>query len=124
MGEAAALLLVDDDPAVLRLMERILARSEDWEATTAVDAESARSAARATLPRVAVIDLGLQPGGGVALGQVLREDHPELGLIFVSGAPPESADREWIDSAGAHFLGKPFGPAPFMSLIEAAGAKR
>ena len=124
MGKGAPLLLVDDDPAVMRLMERILARG-DWDVTTAADPGSARTAARATPPRVAVIDLGLKPGGGVALAQALRENHPELGLVFASGAPPDNADREWIDSAGAHFLGKPFGPANLLRAVEdAAGADR
>ncbi len=119
MGEGAALLLVDDDPAVLRLMARILVRAE-WDVATAVDAEAARSAAAASAPRVAVVDLGLLPEGGVSLARELQQAHPDIGLVFVSGAPPGTDDRNWIVSVGAQYVGKPFGPDPLLRAVAAA----
>jgi DNA-binding response OmpR family regulator len=102
-------------------MERLLAR-ENWAVMTASHAEAAHVAAAATPPRVAVIDLGL-PGGGVSLASDLREAHPEVGLLFVSGAPPSPEDQAYIDSTDARFLRKPFAPESLVSTVaDAAGS--
>ncbi len=119
MGEGAPLLLVDDEPAVVHVMELLLARA-NWAVTTVTDAEAAREAATASPPSVAVIDLGLKPAGGISLARELREADPDVALVFVSGAPPAPEDQASIDSLGAHFVGKPFSPEVFLATVAEA----
>lgn len=123
MAEGESLLLVDDDPAVVRILVRLLARA-NWDVTTATHAGAAHVAAEATPPRVAVIDLGL-PGGGVSLASELRKLHPDVALVFLSGAPPPPEDQAFIDSTDARFVSKPFAVEALLSTVaEVTGSAR
>ncbi len=117
MGEGR-LLLVDDDPAVSRLMQRVLERA-GWTVQSHGEAADAVAAAEAAAPAIAVIDLGLHPDGGIALARSLRAVVPGLPLLFVSGAPPDPEQSAWLDEAGAHFVAKPFSPAGLTEVVTA-----
>jgi len=112
----APLLLVEDDPAVGRLMGRVLERA-GWAPVLCAEPGEARAAARRQPPGVAVIDLGFGPDGGIALARELRAQVPGVPLLFVSGSPPSPAEREWIDEAGACFLSKPFSPDGLTDVV-------
>ena len=116
MPGKADLLLVEDDPVVERLMVRIL-DTAGWTVTSVGTADEALAA---PAPRVAVVDLGIGSGGGVALGERLHAREPGLPLVFVSGTAPEDPDRAWIESARARFLGKPFSPCELLAAVDAA----
>ena len=116
MSGESDLLLVEDDPVVERLMVRILDMA-GWTVTSVATGDAALAA---SAPRVAVVDLGIEPDGGIALGERLRDRQSGLPLVFVSGNPPEGADRAWLESAGARFLAKPFSPTELIAAVEAA----
>ena len=116
MPGESGLLLVEDDPVVERLMVRIL-DTAGWAVTSVATADAALAA---PAPCIAVVDLGIEPEGGVVLGELLRAREPGLPLVFVSGNPPDGADRAWIVAAEAHFVAKPFSPGELIAAVEAA----
>ena len=68
--------LVDDDPAILRALERLLG-AEGFETRSYLDAASFLYAHDPALPGCAVIDLGLQTTNGLALQEELEHDRSE-----------------------------------------------
>ncbi len=68
---AVSILIVDDDPDFLALASRVV-RSQGGEVVaTAVDAASALTAANATRPQAALVDVGLPDRDGIELGTEL-----------------------------------------------------
>ena len=84
---ARTLLLVDDDPAILRGLKWSF---EDWEVHTASDRESALRQVKAHRPAVVTLDLGLPPApddaveGLRTLAEILAAA-PDTKVIVVTG---------------------------------------
>ena len=68
---ALSVLVVDDDPTFLSLAARILEGIGVEVVATAQDAEAAITAAQATRPQAALVDVGLPYGDGIALAHEL-----------------------------------------------------
>jgi DNA-binding NarL/FixJ family response regulator len=68
-----SVLIVDDDPPFLILATRILTQAGLEVVATARDAAGAVSAANATKPDAALVDVGLPDRGGVELAYELAE---------------------------------------------------
>jgi DNA-binding NarL/FixJ family response regulator len=68
-----SVLIVDDDRTFLRLTTRILTQAGFEVVATAEDAAGAVSAANATKPDAALVDVGLPDRGGVDLAYELAE---------------------------------------------------
>jgi signal transduction histidine kinase/ActR/RegA family two-component response regulator len=77
-------LLVDDN-ADGREMMRIALQSAGHEVASAAEGEAALVTAAALEPDVAVLDIGLPGIDGYALARLLREKHPRLRLIALTG---------------------------------------
>jgi DNA-binding response OmpR family regulator len=80
---SAEVLIVDDDAAILRMLQRTLS-AEGYEVTTAGDGGNALAAIERTTPDLVVLDLGLPDLDGLAVCRRLRDK----GL-----APPALARR-------------------------------
>ena len=120
-------LLMDDEPAVLRTTEAMLVRN-GYEVLTAGDGDEAvrvlrdeRSARRGV--DIAILDLTIRGGGGGREAVVrLREIAPELVSIAASGY----SDDDVLQNARGHGfdagLAKPFAMQDLLRTIEAACA--
>jgi DNA-binding NarL/FixJ family response regulator len=72
-GMSRSILVVDDDPTFLSLATRILTQAGLEVVATAADAAGAVSAANATKPDAALVDVGLPDREGVNLAYELAE---------------------------------------------------
>ncbi|MCW3032531.1 MAG: hypothetical protein QOK19_609 [Solirubrobacteraceae bacterium] len=70
---SGSILIVDDDPSFLSLATRILTQAGLAVVATAEDATGAVSAANATRPDAALVDVGLPDREGVELAYELAE---------------------------------------------------
>jgi PAS domain S-box-containing protein len=103
------LLLVEDEPAVRRIVARTL-RSRGYRVFEAEDGLSALEVAASLENEIDVLvsDLVMPRMGGVELAAKLQSSLPELRVLFVSGhAGPGDAAAE-RDVRNARFLQKPF----------------
>lgn len=100
--------VVEDDPAVQRLLVRLL-ESAGWRVRAFAALEAARAATLAGLPDLLLTDLSLPDGSGVELIRQVRARAPDLPILVVSGLADER-DRDRAEAAGADdYLAKPFG---------------
>lgn len=102
-------LVVDDEPAILHAIGRVL-RREGIDVVTAGDAEEALRALDASPAHAVLLDVHLPGMSGTALGAEVIRRWPALAgrLLFVSGDPSLTLDDLPPGCRGARLLPKPF----------------
>jgi len=111
-------LVVDDEPQILRAL-RINLTTRGYEVTTAATGAGALRAVAERAPDVIVLDLGLPDMDGTQVLGGLRgwTDVP----VIVLSARTDSADKVAALDAGADdYLTKPFGMEEFLARLRAA----
>ncbi|MHA6783586.1 response regulator [Pseudonocardia saturnea] len=111
-------LVVDDDPQILRAL-RINLAAHGYDVTVAADGAGALRAAAAAQPDVVVLDLGLPDLDGTEVIAGLRGWTPVP--IIVLSARVESTDKVRALDAGADdYVTKPFGMAELLARLRAS----
>lgn len=122
-------LAVDDEPQVLQLIVRCL-RSEGFEVLGAHSrAEAEKTAETLGAIDVLVTDIFLGDGWGGELAFRLREEHPALAVVFISGRAAEDPILRHGIQDHMVFLEKPFtmvglSEAVHRAISQAPGAPR
>ncbi|MCP5029729.1 MAG: response regulator [Actinomycetia bacterium] len=101
------ILLVEDEPAVLALVAEILRRAGHDVLEASSGSEAVAVAALAGAIDLLVTDVVLGGPSGLELAARLREERPELPVLFVSGYAAIS-ERDHGPDEDRHFLRKPF----------------
>jgi two-component system OmpR family response regulator len=109
------ILVVDDDPAILRLVRELL-RVEGYEVSVASNAASMRRLLSRERIDLVVLDLLMPGANGLALARELHE-HSNVGIIILSGKK-ETVDRVIGLEIGADdYVVKPFDPRELMARV-------
>ncbi len=116
-------LVIDDDPLVLELIQIIL-ESEGHEVTILASADQALEQARAVQPDLVFLDIVMQTRHGLEVLAELRETMPQLPVVLLSGAVTQVEDMPAIARGlGAHaFLEKPFDAQKLLDLVNGVDA--
>ena len=114
---SSRVLLVDDDPAIVRLLE-VNFRISGFEVETVSRGDEAVRRATASPPDAIVMDVMMPGLSGYDACRLLREE-PLLAstpVVFLTARPPDESDR--IDELGpVDLLAKPFDPAGLVELV-------
>ena len=101
-------LLVDDDPGLLRAMARFLGNVKDFTIYKAADGFEAGTAVEVYNPDIVVLDLRLPGIDGFDVCAKIRKRRKDVGIIAVTGFDTPD-NRKRIFAAGADsYLAKPF----------------
>jgi two-component system response regulator GlrR len=115
----AHILLVDDDPDLLRLLSLRLT-ANGYRVTAVGSAEAALARLSIELPMLVVSDIRLPDRDGMALFQEVRAHHPALPVILLTahGTIPDAVEATTL---GAYaYLTKPFDAKVLLERIEQA----
>ena len=116
------LLFVDDDPAVLAGLERLLARRQDeWEMLYESSGAAALERMRATPADIVITDMIMPRMDGAELLARIQRDHPSTVRIVISGHEGQAAAVRALGVAH-QFLSKPFDGPTLIATIERACA--
>jgi len=112
----AKILVVDDEPSILKLVTAYL-QSEGYDFMTAEDGISALKAVRSYRPDIIILDIMLPGMDGIeVLGQLRRESDA---YVIMLTARSEETDKIIGLSVGADdYLTKPFSPRELMARIK------
>ena len=112
------LLVVDDEPQILRFLRPGLSAG-DFEVITAATGAEAVKAAATMAPDAIVLDLGLPDKDGK---EVIREIRTwsNIPIIVLSARDRESEKIESLDLGADDYINKPFGIGELMARIRAA----
>ncbi len=117
---APSILVADDEPRLLRLMERLLARA-GYDVMTARDGDEAARVYRAHRGAigVAVLDVSIALRSSGALLDFLPEGREGPGVVLTSGAALDESLGVALLERGGVFLHKPFAPDALLKAVEA-----
>ncbi len=106
-GQAApALLLVDDDPTLCRVLAKAL-ENRGFAVIIAHDVDTAACAARDITPDYAGLDLKLPGPSGLSLIAELKSLNAGMGILVLTGYASISTSVEAIKLGATHYLAKP-----------------
>ena len=111
------ILIVEDEPASLKLMSAIL-RASGYQVVTAQDAIGAVSTAKRERPDLMVLDVNLPGGDALVVIKRLSTMGAMTPLVVVSAN--EINRQRALDAGADAFLLKPLDPATFVAVVKGA----
>ena len=116
---SAEILLVDDESALVNLMQMVLTKL-GYSAETAESASAALDAVKSAPARfkVAVVDLTLPDRSGEDLALEIANLNPDVRILLCSGYPFEVASLPQPVQPRFAFLQKPFLPKMLVAAID------
>jgi two-component system response regulator MprA len=113
-----AILVVDDDGAVRRMLERTLA-VEGYDVVAAADGGAALAAIERAVPDLVVLDVALPGLDGLAVSRRLRGKGLAVPVLMLT-ARDAVADRvAGLDAGADDYLVKPFAPEELLARVRA-----
>ena len=114
----AKVLVIDDDPSLLRAL-RLGLQASGHQVITAVNGEQGISQAARTSPDVVILDIGLPDIDGQAVCRRIRQ-WSEVPIIILSASGTEDRKVAALDGGADDYVTKPFGMAELEARIRAA----
>ncbi|WP_448808045.1 response regulator [Agromyces bauzanensis] len=117
--------LVDDHEIVRRGVAELLQREDDLEVVgEAGDVEHALSRIDATLPDVALLDVRLPDGDGIALCREIRSRHPEVRCLILTAYDDDEAAMSAVLAGASGYVLKNINGTKLVDHVRAAAAGR
>lgn len=119
MGERQRILLVDDDPGLLRVLA-IRLRREGYDVQTADDGRQALSLLATHRPHIVITDMRMSDMDGLSLYDAIREKQPTLPVVMLTahGTIPDAVAA--TQRGMFAYLTKPFEKDHLLETVEGA----
>jgi len=118
MSNAPHILVIDDEPQILRAMRTILTEKQ-FRVTTASRGEEGLTLAATTEPDIIILDLGLPDMEGVEVCTRLRE-WTQTPIIILSVRDSERDKVAALDTGADDYLTKPFSIEELLARVRVA----
>jgi two-component system KDP operon response regulator KdpE len=118
MKSGERVLVVDDEPAILRFLKPAL-EATGYNLITAGTAAEAMKRIASDAPDVVVLDLGLPDGDGKDVIRRVRE-WSAVPIVVLSARDREAEKIEALDLGADDFVNKPFGVGELMARLRTA----
>ena len=112
------ILIVEDDA----LLNKTLAynmTSDGWKVTSALNARSAANLLAGTAYDLVLLDINLPDGSGYDLCRLIKPEHPETMVIFLTANDQESDQLHGYEAGAVDYITKPFSVAALQRKISA-----
>src|SRR4051794_8252636 len=118
MNNRIRVLVVDDEPGILRFLKPVL-EVNNYELTSAGTLAEAIRRIASDMPDIVVLDLGLPDGDGKDVIRQVRE-WSAVPIIVLSAREREAEKIEALDLGADDFINKPFGVGELLARMRAA----
>jgi two-component system KDP operon response regulator KdpE len=118
MNERRRILVVDDEPQILRAL-RVVLREAGFDPVPAETAEEALDLAAVRPPDAAIVDLMLPDGDGVDVSRQIRT-WSQMPIIVLSAVGDEDAKVRALEAGADDYVTKPFGARELVARLNAA----
>ncbi len=116
--EAAPVLVVDDDPQMLRYVRDALSEA-DYPAVVTADPGEVPGLIRTKRPQLVLLDLRLPGTDGIELMKSVPE-LADLPVIFISAYGRDETVATALEAGAADYIVKPFSPTELLARVRAA----
>jgi two-component system, OmpR family, alkaline phosphatase synthesis response regulator PhoP len=113
----ARILIVDDEPNIVRLLQSYLQR-EGFEVLTATDGRAGLQIARTMHPQLVVLDLLLPEVDGLEVCRLLRQES-DVYIIMLTARSEETDKIVGLGLGADDYVTKPFSPREMVARIKA-----
>jgi two-component system KDP operon response regulator KdpE len=118
MSDRPRVLVVDDEPQILRAL-RIILREAGYDVLQAATAEEALDLAALKPPAAAIVDLVLPDRDGVEVTRALRT-WTQIPILVLSAVGEEDEKVRALAAGADDYVTKPFGPRELVARLQAA----
>ena len=116
-------LVVDDDPAMLKCVKRLL-RQHDYEPILFSSAQAFKSHTDFDKAACIILDINLNDGSGIELRHGLKADGVSVPVIYMTGNEDPAVREAALASGCIAFLTKPFSAQELIEPLKKASAGR
>lgn len=102
----ATVLVVDDSAVDRRIVRGLLENAGSYEVLESVDGEAALAAVNEREPDVIITDLLMPRMDGFAMVEALKEDHPGIPVILMTGRGSEEIAAKALQHGAASYVAK------------------
>ena len=115
---AARILVADDDPVIVRLLE-VNFRLEGYQVETASHGEETIRKAREADPALILLDVMMPGVDGWEVCRRLKDDPATAGIpiVFLSARAQDEDRKRGLDLGVADYVTKPFDPGDLVALV-------
>ncbi len=113
----ATILVVDDEPRIVRLVRDYLEHG-GFHVLTAADGSAALRSARTGRPDLVILDLGLPGADGLDVARALRREGA-VPIIMLTARADESDKLVGLELGADDYLTKPFSPKELVARVRA-----
>lgn len=119
MSTRRAVLIVDDDPFIRKLIMTTLAGVSGFELHEARDGEEAVQTARQQSPRLVFLDIDMPRVDGIEACRRMRAEPGLAGakIVMLTATAEDSARLRAREAGADFFLTKPFSPLELLRLV-------
>jgi two-component system response regulator MprA len=114
----AAVLVVDDDAAIRRMLERTLA-AEGYEVAVASGGGAALASIERSAPELVVLDVGLPDLDGLAVSRRLRDKGLGIPVLMLTARDAVPDRVAGLDAGADDYLVKPFATEELLARVRA-----
>jgi DNA-binding response OmpR family regulator len=120
----ATVLVVDDDPVILKLLE-VNFEMEGFQVVRAADGAEGLERAREVRPDIVVLDVMMPRMTGYEVAKALREDDgtAHIPIIFVTARAQSSDVEKGMELGVEDYVTKPFDPLDLIDRVNALLAR-
>ncbi len=111
-------LIIDDDPKLLKMLQRTLVY-ENLEVLTATNGLEALPIVRDTRPDLIIADWMMPKMDGIAFIQRLRDENDQTMVLMLTARDAIENRVEGLESGADDYLVKPFAPAELVARVHA-----
>jgi two-component system chemotaxis response regulator CheY len=119
-----AVLVVDDDPFVRKLIATTLEDVAEFDLHEAADGVEALEVARRSRPSLVFLDVDMPRLDGIDACRQLRADEETstTTIVMLTAAHGDAVERQAEEAGADLFLTKPFSPLELLRLVDGLGS--
>lgn len=119
MADNIKILVVDDEPIVIRSAKRILS-VEGYDIEGANGGREAILKMEQTNYNLVLTDLKMPEVDGITLMKWIRKSRPETGIVVITGYPSQETIKDALELGIIDYVPKPFTPAVLLDVTHRA----
>ncbi len=102
------ILILDDDPNIVRLLRRFLEQRGYTRVMSASTVKEGSEKLQQEPPDVVLLDFQLPDGNGLEVLEEIKRSNPKIGVIMITGVGDDDVGRKAMRLGAFHFFYKPF----------------